>query len=190
MNECKQLSARRVSLILAAFQNDALSDKRWARNGRGRGIKNSWQGERAPWDRGGRVSNTSSSPPLSSFLPSPLSSLNRPPLWSMSIPIYLYNWQEPPRSSLVPSISSLSTPPEGAGMVVGGVFRTICRSIRTFSSTLLFISCKVLTAKAFRIFLHGRLHSVNVPFGYRGVRYVSVSESGWRESPPGHRDKQ
>ena len=90
MNECKQLSARRVSLILAAFQNDALSDKRWARNGRGRGIKNSWQGERAPWDWGGRVSNTSSSPPLSSFLPSPLSSLNRPPLWSVSIPIYYF----------------------------------------------------------------------------------------------------
>ena len=75
-------------------------------------------GERAPWDWGGRVSNTSSSPPLSSssLLLSHLC-LNRPPLWSMSIPIYLYNWQEPPGSSLVPSISSPPTPPEGAAVV-------------------------------------------------------------------------
>lgn len=176
MNECKQLSARRVSLILAAFQNDALSDKRWARNGRGRGIKNSWRGKE-PLGTGEVVYRTQAH-----HLPSLPSSLLLSHLWTdlhygVCQFLYIYTTGKNHQGQVwCPASAPLQHHLRELAWW-GEVFCTICRSIRTFSSTLLFISCKVFTAKAFHVFLHGRLHSVNVPFGYCGVRCVSVSES-------------
>lgn len=118
MNECKQLSARRVSLILAAFQNDVSSDKRWAERKRQRD-QEFMTGKEPPWDWGEMcIEHKLITSP--SFLPSPLSFLNRPPLWSNNSYISIQLARNHQGQVWCPA-SAPPTPPEGAGMVRGGI---------------------------------------------------------------------
>lgn len=142
--------------------------------------------ERAPWDWGGSVSNTSSSPPS---LPS---SLLLSHLWTdlhygVCQFLYIYTTGKNHQGQVWCPASTPPTPP--GGWHGEEVFCTICRSIRTFSSTLLFISHVRYSQQ--RLSMSSSTVDCIVWMSPLAIVVLDVYQSQKvRESPPGHRDKQ